>query len=426
VRGPSARSAADALYATTAGNHGFQVVFRDTPDFSGPPSLIAQVPFAIGAVPVGAKSVEYRGIFNVTMPGTYGFALEAGSSAQLFVDDALVVDNGGSHAPREVRATLQLDTGPHTVSIQYTNPSPAPWAVSVLRPGGQWTLADGSEFTPPSGYTAPAIVTLALDPAWGANGRTSSAVAHPDGVAVLPDGSVVIGERGKLAILGPDGGERDVSVPVTDIGDLAATPDGHVALLDSTKYSLYVVDSNGAVLQHFDGVFASAAGVDVAAGAVYVASPRAGIVYRVPLPDGPVDQLSISNASTAVKASQPSDIAVGPDGTLYMADFEKAQLVISLDGLTSQKTLGANGTGAEVPRVALDGKLLLMTDPLNSRIIVFDLTGKQRGRFQFPQGVHATGIAVDAEGRVYAADNESGRVYRMIVTIPESSADLQP
>jgi hypothetical protein len=101
--------------------------------------------------------------------------------------------------------------------------------------------------------------------------------------------------------------------------------------------------------------------------------------------------------------------------------------VISPDGVTSRKTPGAAGTGAQVPHVAIYGKLVLVTDPLNQRVLVDDLQGKQRGVFQFATGAtgtHATGIAVGPHGEVYVVDPLTSRVYKLKIDIPAAATDL--
>ncbi|HEY7802002.1 MAG TPA: PA14 domain-containing protein, partial [Dehalococcoidia bacterium] len=422
-----ANDAADVLYGTSAGSGGFQALFRAGGDFGTAPVQIAHVPFAVGALPAGVGSGEYRGIYNVSSAGAYGFAVDAGSSAQLFVDDALVVDNGGSHSPRRVEGTVTLTPGDHVISLQYTGASPAPWALYLRAPGGDWRRSDGSEFTAPTTFVQPALVTLALDPTWPTDGRLVQGLDSPDGVAVLPDGTVVTGSGNTVVLVAADGSERSFKTPATDIADIDTTADGRIVLLDSVSKSLFVVTTAGDVLERFNGVFASASGVGVAADVAYVTSPSGGIVYKVPLGGGAIETLPISSAAAEVKAIQPSDIAVAGNGTLYMNDFEKHQLVISPDGVTSRKTPGAAGTGAQVPHVAIYGKLVLVTDPLNQRVLVDDLQGKQRGVFQFATGAtgtHATGIAVGPHGEVYVVDPLTSRVYKLKIDIPAAATDL--
>ena len=416
-------AASTLLYGRGLGDKGFQAIFRTGADFSAPPAQVTHVQFPIGALPPGTRTGEYRGVYTATESGTYGFALDAGSSAQLFVDDALVVDNGGGHPPRRVEGTIDLLSGPHIVSIQYSNPSPTAWTLYLRPPEAEWKLADGSEFTPPAGpFVPPAVVTLTLAQP---SGTVIPGLDQPTAVTVLPDGTVAIGSRSKIVLVAPDGGTRTIATPAQDIVDLDATPDGRIAVLDGEGKSLYVLDETGNVQTRVEHAFESAAGVAVHGSDAYVTSPASGIIYRVPLAGGDAAQLPISTAPPEVKAIQPSDIAITDDGTLYVTDFERAQIVISPDGVTSKKMPGVSGTGVQVPHIAIYGRLEVVSDPINSRILIYDRTGKQRGVFQFngAQG-KAVGIAATAAGDVYAVDSLSGTLYDLKVVIPPEAKDL--
>jgi hypothetical protein len=430
--------ARDLLYATSMGDRGFQAVYRPGSDFSSPPTLITRVPFAVGALALpGLQSVDYRGLIDVTTDGEYGFALDTGVASQIFVDSQLVVDSGGAHAPRRTEGSASLIAGQHLISIQFSGSDRAEWALYLRLPGvdGQlpqdWRQADGSEFTPPTGsYVAPAVITLEPDTTWGgALGRKIEGLDAPYAVAVMRDGTVIAGAKNALAFLKEDGSSRVLTLDgVVDIGDLDVTPMGLVAVLDRGTRSLLIVDSAGNVKQRFEGTFSSASGVGVQQDIAYVTSPSGGIIYRVPLDGSAITTLPISNADASVKAVQPSDIAVAPDGTLFIADFDRKKIVISSDGATGRSVSGASGTGTQVPQVVLYRGLLLLSDPLNRRIVMYDRTGKQRGIFFFgfsaASSARPVGIGVSPGGLVYAADPETGRLHRLKIHIPPEVQDV--
>jgi 4-amino-4-deoxy-L-arabinose transferase-like glycosyltransferase len=423
--------AADTLYSTSLSDRGFQAVYRPGRDFSAPATLVTHIPFAISALALsGTQSVDYRGLFDAPTDGEFGFALDTGVAAQLLVDDQLVVDSGGTHAPRRTEGTAALTAGQHLLSIQFTGTDRAEWALFLKPPGSDWTQADGSEFTPPTGeFKPPAVVTLAQDAAWSPTGRKIDGIDAPAAVAVLPDGTAIVGAEDKLAFVKPDGTSRLVKIDgASDISDLDVTPAGLIAVVDHVNRSLYLVDTDGKIQQRFEGAFTSASGVGVQGNLAYVASPAGGVIYKVPLDGSAIVTLPISNADASVKAVQPSDIAVAPDGALFMSDFDRKKIVISADGATGRTFSGVAGTGTQIPHVALYHGLLLVSDPLSQRIVMYDRAGKQRGVYVFPgtglTGARPVGIAVTADGLVYAADPELGLVYRLKISIPPEAQDL--
>jgi DNA-binding beta-propeller fold protein YncE len=122
------------------------------------------------------------------------------------------------------------------------------------------------------------------------------------------------------------------------------------------------------------------------------------------------------------KFNYPQDVAVGPDGNLYVADSNNNQIqVLDADGLFLRSW---NGSSAGVPNnssfypnavaVAADGKVFV-SDGSNHRVLVFDAQGKflrsmgQNGSAA-GQLSNPTGIAVDASGNVYVGDTGNYRI----------------
>ncbi|MEP7286762.1 MAG: flippase activity-associated protein Agl23 [Chloroflexota bacterium] len=171
-----------------------------------------------------------------------------------------------------------------------------------------------------------------------------------------------------------------------------------------------------------------------------------GIKVSTDIPDDPFNQLrcdacqsnlvfSGKDITTGGELNRPRAVAVGPDGNLYVADSQNARIVIfDADG----KYLRQFGTAGSIDQGATGGMLrepwgvavgqdgtIYVADTWNHRVQIFDKDGKfVRMWGQFEQvAVNTTGkpdsfwgprgIAVDSDNNVYIADtgNKRIRVY---------------
>lgn len=64
-------------------------------------------------------SIEWRGFLAISRRGLYTFATRSDDGSWLFIDDQLVVDNGGNHGLKEARGQIQLEQGIHEIRIKY-------------------------------------------------------------------------------------------------------------------------------------------------------------------------------------------------------------------------------------------------------------------------------------------------------------------
>jgi mono/diheme cytochrome c family protein len=63
--------------------------------------------------------IKFEGYFKIDREGTYSFKLNSDDGSRLFIDDKLVLDNDGIHAPREVAGKTILTRGTHKVVVTF-------------------------------------------------------------------------------------------------------------------------------------------------------------------------------------------------------------------------------------------------------------------------------------------------------------------
>jgi hypothetical protein len=103
-----------------------------------------------GGVSFGADITE---VVDITTPGVYNLSLTSDDGSYLFIDSALELSDGGTHAEQTVSGPVTLTAGLHDIEVQYYNgpccgagveltglppsvPEPATWALMILGIGG--------------------------------------------------------------------------------------------------------------------------------------------------------------------------------------------------------------------------------------------------------------------------------------------------
>lgn len=96
-------------------------------------------------------AIDYTGKFWIANPGMYTFSLLSDDGSKLYIDDQLVVDNDGVHAPLEKNGAVELAGGLHRIRVSYFQ-GPK-WQVAlvlkVAGPGQELRVFSTDEFKPP-------------------------------------------------------------------------------------------------------------------------------------------------------------------------------------------------------------------------------------------------------------------------------------
>jgi DNA-binding beta-propeller fold protein YncE len=188
---------------------------------------------------------------------------------------------------------------------------------------------------------------------------------------------------------------------------LAVDSVGNIFVADTDNGRIQKFSPNGTFVTSLER-FQAPSGIAIdRAGNIYIA--EIGSKHRIQKlrPDGTLI------AEWAPGLYGPRKIAIGPDDSIYVVDSGRNRIVkFSPDGQVLA-SWGTEGTGDGQFRgnssVAVDliNKKVYVADPLNSRIQVFDSTGKFLSKWSVPEWGKALGfedLAIDSNrGRLYAS-----------------------
>jgi hypothetical protein len=96
-------------------------------------------------------AIDYSGKFWISDPGMYNFSLLSDDGAKLEIDDQVVIDNDGLHAPLEKTNAVELAGGLHRIRVSYFQ-GPKYQVALVLKvggPGQDLRIFSTDEFKPP-------------------------------------------------------------------------------------------------------------------------------------------------------------------------------------------------------------------------------------------------------------------------------------
>jgi RHS repeat-associated protein len=318
-------------------------------------------------------------------------------------------------------------------------------AIPVLAEGPERVLVgpDGSVYASENFLGFPGLVRR-LRPdgdesivAGGGAPNGSTFLSTPSALALAPDGTLYIAETfahrirrisptGVVSIAAGTGaqgfsgdGGLATAATLSEPSGLAVLPDGTLIISDSGNHRIRRVRTDGFINTIAGGTVTCALGLSCGDGApatsAGVASPRGiavgpdGSLYFVETfvnkvrrirPDGIIETIAggtqgfagDGGPATAAQFRLPQDISVAPDGGIYIADtFNGSVRYIGTDGVIHT----AAGSGA----------VLNLADVLGR-----PSTSVKLGK--------VTGVAVGADGKVYLADKDSARVLAIAPALP--------
>jgi fibronectin type 3 domain-containing protein/predicted esterase len=99
---------------------------------------------------------RFKGYINITTAGTYTFYTNSDDGSKLYINNILVVDNDGAHAPQERSGSISLPVGKHAIMVDFFEAAGGEQCdVSYSGPGVNKQIIPNSVLFTGSGATAP-------------------------------------------------------------------------------------------------------------------------------------------------------------------------------------------------------------------------------------------------------------------------------
>ena len=434
---------ASSFYTFEVPEFGLVGYYYPNPRWEGSPRVVQRDIFlTAGEVLRSPYSIIWRGKLLVERPGLYKLGTNSDDGSLLYVDGRLVVDNGGPHGARYVEGSINLTAGYHDVELRY------------FQDGGSraldlwWTLPDGrKELIPPTNLLpwegevaawqqqaepfqveAPSPGVLA-DQVWQTwtykTEGDEGTEMEPRGVAVNPlTGWVYVADPVHRCLQAFDaggellftfGGDADLQEP----GDLVVDSKGDVYVLDPPSDAVVHFTADGQFVARFGESLRlfrpRGIGLD-RFDRLYIADTGGSRVLVVSTAGEELASWGGPGAGPG-QFNQPTDVAVGPDGQVYVADtFNQRVQWLDADGAYLGEWLIQPANTYDSPHLVVSpAHVLYVTSPEESHVLAYDLAGRFLGQFGGPgagpgQFLKPVAIAVDAAGRLYVTDPLQGRV----------------
>ncbi len=436
-----------ALYTEPVHSNGLLGRYFPNGDWAGEPSF-AQIDPVLGMyfhVPTLPRpyTVEWTGKIAIPVTGRYTFGLQSVDESTLWIDGAEVA--AARVRGQLARGQVELGAGLHDIRVRYADRTDHTNIYLYWQPQG----ASGSQalqvvpsellYPPQADYPEVDVSRLARFLAVAAQTEHTAAdwveaatvqvvadgLATPRGVAVH-GGMVYVAETGAGRVVAVDSATRQVTAmdklpALVEPCDLAVGPDGALMVLDAGAGMLWRVadpeTGEAAAVPAAPELVQRSRGIDVDnQGRIWVANTPGGRVAAVDTAGRVLVGFTQPALSGASVPMQPVDVVVDAEGVVAVADVSN-HVLVRFDGagylLARQAVPVANSLDG--PHFALDaGGMVLMSEPETGRIVRMDAAGAVVNvwsvRTPDTPDAKPVGLAVDADGRIWTADVQGGRL----------------
>jgi sugar lactone lactonase YvrE/4-amino-4-deoxy-L-arabinose transferase-like glycosyltransferase len=415
----------------------------DTPGFESLPFSGARVDQFLGFKEAGSAFggrpfvARFRGRLASGTPRVLRLELRANPPAAVYVDRrrvAWISEDGPRVVPLDVsigRERRELEVwygwtgGFGTLELFQRG------ADGALEPFGPAELEPVRAAFPPGSLPEPAFV-----PDLGDSGvkavrslDTRKSLADPKALAVSAAGDIVVADTGnrRIARIGAGGAvlQRRSSRRLEGPQDVALDRGGRIWTLESKLPRIEVFAPDGTFEREIPVPgLCSPAGFGIAPnGAIWVADTCNGRVVRVSEEGRIVAEV---RPRAPDRFEQPVDVAVGADGTLYVADLTPRVLALDASGGIRRKwNLPVSGSSGG-SNLALCGSHLFLSNPDRDLVEAIDVVSGEILEFRGAAGAELSmpvGVGCSPRGELVVGDRRGARIQVFVDPLPPDGAE---
>lgn len=415
---------ADRLYREQRAAAGLLALYRSGTDPSAPTELSRAERHLQrqSSEPALARPyvVDWIGTVDAPKSGTYRFRIDANGPASLWLNDQPVLIGV---PPGSAPASVVLPDGDHRIQVRLVDVvGPTRFDLYWAPPGEEFGAIPTSRFEPPDApVDAVQPLRASLDPPLAPLGAPrvrwlASTEGEPRSVAVRPDNAVFLTNSSSRQVQQVVGeGRSVVGLPaaLSSPADVEVGPDGSVWVLDALHGQIIRLDRDGNVglaIENRDLGLYRPRGFGLGPdGSIVVADTGGNRIVKL-AQDGSMLAAFGPDVGGAERIRQPTDVAVGPDGELFVVNGEVGAVIrLGAEGRYERHwpVLPSNTERGSHLAVGPD-RSVWVTEPEGRRVSRFTVDGTPSGVVDQTSSGRLlrvpVGVAIGPDGTLYVAD----------------------